>query len=266
MGYTSTQPVLPNTDVPGTSGGGVWDWLGSHLGDLGNYFKDHAGDILKTGGEVASGVLDYQAKQQALAQQKEQFEKQYGLAQNTQASNVASQLNRAPLADKGQYLALNYQGPQTFQPRDYTHGLNQIQGQAQGGAGAQIAANQAASANYKQGAGGVDTSTLKLILSRLNMGQQPQGSGPPGATAQLAMGQAQNQPNGQPTGVPITKPPSVGTSGQSDPYNFPLPANPTLDQVYAAWDKVHPGQKPPAPTSGDLMNFWNEYRKSAGGG
>lgn len=146
-------------------------------------------DILKGAGSAASGVANYAEQEAARKQQADQFnqsiglQKQiagqnYGLAQNQQGLTVQSLLNRAPLADKAQYLAMNAAPPQAFQPRDYTQGLSQIQPGAapQGGAQAQLAANNAASANYRPGAGGVDTSTLKLILSRLGGGASPSPS------------------------------------------------------------------------------------------
>jgi hypothetical protein len=162
-------------DSSGSDGGmGVLDW---------------AKLLLPTLGGVASGIANTQMSKDQLAQQAAQFAQTYGLAANTQAMNASSQLNRAPLADKGQYLALNEAAPTPFHPRDYTQGLGQIRGQAQGGAAAQLAANDQAAANYKAGDGGVDTDTLKLVLAKLGYNAQtpqpikgapiPPGSAPP---------------------------------------------------------------------------------------
>jgi hypothetical protein len=48
---------------------------------------------------------------------------------------------------------------------------------------------------------------------------------------------------------------SGGTSGGGQP---------SISDVYALWDKVHPGQSPPAPGSKQLQDFWNQY--GGGGG
>lgn len=157
-------------------------------------------DILGFAGNTAAGVADFSqneaARKQAAeqfaqsleqrkaeaAQQGSQFDKTYGITANTQAIGAADRLNRAPLADKGQYLALNHAAPVAFQPRDYTRtGMPQQSAPPIGGAQAQLAANEAAQANYKAGAGGVNTDTLKMILSRLGY---PGGASParaPGA-------------------------------------------------------------------------------------
>lgn len=293
--YRSTQPVYPNinTDVPetpdptGADKGGIVDWITSHLGDLGDYFKQHAGDITEGAGSAVGYYLDYETKQKALAQQKEQFEKQYGLQANTQAADVAGRLNRAPLADKGQYLAMNYTPPMPFQPRDYTQGLDQIRGQAQGGAAAQLAANNAAATKYAPGAGGVDTSVLKSILSRLNVGGPAtppvggtgntlptgQSSGPPGGSGQLALGTASNTP----TGAPSQPGPAVGnTPGdisslsakiqntQYPPGFFPqgLPDKPPISVVAQEWQRLYGNAPMPPLGSNELANWWSAYRSA----
>ena len=127
-------------------------------------------DLLGMGGNLAQGIADYSQNEATRKQQADQFNKTYGLQQNQQMLNVANQLNRAPLADKGQYLATNFAAPTAFQPRDLTRGVDQFRQGSQGGAAAQLAANNAASVKYKPGAGGYDSDTLKLVMSRLGGG------------------------------------------------------------------------------------------------
>ena len=135
-------------------------------------------DILKG---IGGGVEAYtkQANDAAtLAEKKREFDATNALStQNTAVTEgqnaVATQnkLNTAPLADKSQYLlnASMSAPPTAFKPRDYTQpgGTNNLATPASGGAAAQLAANQAASSSYTPGAGGVDTSTLQLLLSKL---------------------------------------------------------------------------------------------------
>ncbi len=204
------------------------------------------GDILKFGGNLAGGIGQYamsesQLKQQAdefaktleeqkaiQAQQDAQFQKTYGLSANNQMMGAQSQLNRAPLADKGQALALNMAAPTPFQPRDYTQGgTNAIRGTPTGGAAAQVAANSAAAANYKAGDGGVDTSVLKMILQRLGAG--PNGSATP-PTATGPNGGELYGPGGAPN-VPTAPPIAPAAPGGTTPW-FP--------------GMLLPGQKPPA--------------------
>lgn len=133
-----------------------------------------AGDLLKFVGNTAGGVANYAQDEASRKQQLAEFMANYGLSANQQMMTAQSQLNRAPLADKGQYLALNQAAPTAFQPRDYTKGFGAAPGQfgsmATGGPAAQLAANQAASAAYVPGAGNVNTGTLRMILQRLGGG------------------------------------------------------------------------------------------------
>lgn len=130
--------------------------------------------LLNAGGNMLSGLTQERGGTQAgLDLASRTADRNYGLAQNAQQMAVLNSINRAPMADKGQYLALNHAAPTAFQPRDYTQGLTKVQGAPQGGAQAQLAANQAAANNYKPGAGGVDTDTMKLIMGRLGVGGTP---------------------------------------------------------------------------------------------
>ncbi len=206
-------PLDPGADQSGdgssggSDGSGV-DW-GSLLGDVGGFLKDHGADILKTGGSAANAYLDYIAKQQAIAERKREFDAQNQLQQGYQGMTAASQLNRAPLADKGQYLALNAAAPTAFKPRDYTQGLATLRTPASGGAADQLTSNAASNAAYTPGAGGVNTDTLKMILSRI------------GAA-----------PNGGPiTPVPgANLPPGASTT----------PTNSMTQEQYDAYRKAHP--------------------------
>lgn len=148
------------------AGGGIMDWLTGKLGGISGT------DWLKTIGGAAEGYATAADRAAQRKQQADQFAKTYGLQNNAQQLNVSSQINRAPLADMGQYGAMHVAAPTAFQPRDYTKGLDQVQSgaSATGGPQAQLAANQAASAKYTPGAGGVNTDTLKMILSKLQGG------------------------------------------------------------------------------------------------
>ena len=183
-GYQSTQPVYPTfdvPDVPGSTGSGGWtDWLGKGWDAVKGFLGDHGGDIVKGAADAGAAYLDYQSKQQALKQQQEQFEKTYGLNVNSQAMQAANAKNRAPLWDKATYLAQNFAPPMPFNPRDYTKGIPNLKGQATGGAAAQMAANNAASANYKQGMGGIDTSVIDSVLQRLGLAPAATQTGPTG--------------------------------------------------------------------------------------
>jgi hypothetical protein len=192
----TNSPEDPGTGNGTDDGSGTWDWLkgilgdvGSYLGNVGSYLGNHAGDILKTGGSAANAYLQYIATQQAIAEKRHEFDLSNQLAQNRQAADVSNQLNRLPLADRGQYMAMNAAAPTPFVPRDYTQGLNNINGQATGGAAAQVAANAAAAGKYTPGAGGVNSDTLKMILARLGgpssnplNGATPVNALPPGAS------------------------------------------------------------------------------------
>lgn len=91
--------------------------------------------------------------------------------------NVQAQtaLNKAPMADKAQALLLSRMGaaPTAFKPRDWTAKLSNIEGEATGGPADSLAAGQRAAAAYTPGAGGVDTSALKLLQQRMLAAGQP---------------------------------------------------------------------------------------------
>ncbi len=265
QGPSSTQPVYPGyTNYEAQDSGGVMGWL-----------KEHLGDVLKFGGTAAAAYGQNQQNQASQANDARKF-------QYSEAANLADKLNRAPLADKGQYLAMNIKPPMPFQPRDYTQqsqgGLQALRGAPTGGAAEQLAANNMASANYRTGAGGYNTDVYKSLLESVSGGQfkSPQN------TTTTNYGGKQYNPqewsaflNEHPEVAKFLGPPQGGTTPgnptgpagpASNPYGFSLPERPTLDQVYAAWNKVHPGQAPPSPTSGDLGRFWEEYRRSMQGG
>lgn len=171
-------PALPDMSVPGTRdtprspapggmpamdggtpGGGLW---GSGLSPS---------DLLKMAGDAVTRGMDYRQQQALLEQQKQQFNRTQGNLEGQQAVAVQNRLNTAPMADNAQYLLMSKLGvpPTAFKPRDYTQagGATNLTTPATGGAADQLAANQAASAKYTPGAGGVDTSALQLLLSKL---------------------------------------------------------------------------------------------------
>lgn len=136
-----------------------------------NFYGITLGDVLGLLGGIGSGIANYSLSKDQLAQQAAEFAKQYGLASGEAALAAKSQLNRAPLADKGQYLALNAAAPTPFQPRDYTSGgLGATRGSPTGGAAQQLAANAITANTYKPGMGGVDTSTITQFLKSLGYG------------------------------------------------------------------------------------------------
>ena len=124
---------------------------------------------MKGAGSVATGIADYSQNEAKLKQAQDQFNKTYSLQNNAQTLAVQKQLDRAPIVDKAQYGIENAAAPTPFQPRDYTQaaGFTGLATPPTGGPAAQLAANNAASAKYTPGAGGVDTDTMKLILQRL---------------------------------------------------------------------------------------------------
>lgn len=137
--------ALPGGTPPSGNSGSSWtQWLGPVLGFAGS---------------AAQGYANYAGSKAGVDEQKREFN-------NTQLLAIQNLLNRAPLADKGQYLAMHMAPPTPFQPRDYTQGLGQVRGQATGGAAAQMAANNAAAMNYRPGAGGVDTMALRTLMAR----------------------------------------------------------------------------------------------------
>lgn len=166
-GANTTFQSSPTTGANPTSGGGFNLPMGLTWSDL-----------LKFGGTALGTYATYEQNKKGQQQQQNQFDQTIGLSKEAQdaslAMRAANGINRAPLADRGQYLALNAPAPTAFHPRDWTQGgIGAVRGQATGGAAAQLAANSAASANYKPGMGGVDTSTLQMILNKTGYGRPP---------------------------------------------------------------------------------------------
>lgn len=157
QGTFSTQPVYPGyTNYQAEDSGGVMNWL-----------KEHLGDVLKFGG-TALGAFGQ--NQQKVADQTNDVRK----FQYNEAAQLQDKINRAPLADKGQYLAMNFTPPMPFQPRDYTQGgIQALRGAPQGGAQAQMQANNMAQANYRTGAGGYNADTYKNLLYSLTGQKSP---------------------------------------------------------------------------------------------
>lgn len=193
--------------------GDVGGWLAKQLSGI------DAGDVLGAAGAGVGAYMDSKTAAAALAQRErefqrqlaqrqaemgmsgEQFEKTLGQRQaeeatrsgefgrttgNTEAQiavQAETAMNKAPMADKAQALLLARMGaaPQSFQPRDITRGIPQFRAGASGGPSNVTATMQNAASSYKPGAGGVDTTALKLLQQRMLAGKQqnPGVAGPP---------------------------------------------------------------------------------------
>jgi len=202
FGFNSpTQPTTPG-------GGG-----GNALGINGLSWSD----LLALLGAGVSAYTTYRQGEQGRDQQGEQFDKTYQLQseqmQRNAAIQAADRINRAPMADRAQYLAMNQAAPTPFQPRDYTRGLSQIRGNATGGAAAQLAANAEAASKYEPGAGGVNSDVYRMILSKMGYPEAAVSRAPqtPSAAAQPAplpapTGAVQPFEPYQPTAIPRRRP------------------------------------------------------------
>lgn len=129
-------------------------------------------DWLKTGGAAVDAALRYKQEQAALEEKKNQFARTQGQSEAKDAVGAQNLINRAPMADNAQALLMARMGsaPQAFAPRDPTRGpISQatMGTPATGGPATQLAAGQAAAANYKPGQGGVDTSVLELLKQKM---------------------------------------------------------------------------------------------------
>ena len=153
-------------------------------------------DLLKLGGSALTAGTNYAQSAAALAEKEREFNATNALStQNTavtegnDAVSTQNKLNTAPLADKSQYLlnASLSAPPAPFQPRDITQpgGANNLNTPATGGAAGQLAARpKRRRICPAAGAGGVDTSTLQLLLAKLKgsgsaFGQMPTTSPTP---------------------------------------------------------------------------------------
>ncbi len=130
-----------------------------------------AQDILHLVGGAGSAAANYMGNQAGIAERQREYNRTTGDTEGQMAVGVQNRLNTAPMADNAQYLLMSKLGapPTAFHPRDITQpgGANNLNTPATGGAADQLAANQAASAKYTPGAGGVDTSALQLLLQKL---------------------------------------------------------------------------------------------------
>lgn len=250
-GYSSAYSSSPMGQEQGGGdqgwGSKAWDWLGNHLGDVLNF----GGNVLQGYTESQQGAANRAMSQEQFNQTLQQRQREWG---TQTAMDIQNRLNRAPVADKAQYLAMNAAPPMPFQPRDYTQGLNNIRGQAQGGAAAQLAANASASANYKAGMGGVDTETLKSLLARITGGAQ--GGQNPGAPAQ--QGPASGATPGD-----VTSLPQAVAKIQYPAGFFPagLPDKPALSLVAQEWQRLYGSAPMPWPLSSkQAIDWWQAYR------
>ena len=158
------------TSAPSAGGGSPIMGSLRSLGNIGGSGLS-IGDILKGVGGAASAYGNYTQNAAQIAERQREFNRTIGDTEGQMAAGVQSRLNTAPLADTAQYLLMSKLGapPTAFHPRDITQpgGANNLKTPATGGAADQLAANQAASAKYTAGAGGVDTSALQLLLQKL---------------------------------------------------------------------------------------------------
>ena len=158
-----------------TTSSGAMDWLKGLIGG-----DTSSADIIKGLGGAVSGYMTNAQQQAKLQQDQDQYnrtlqEKQAefgrltGNAEATAAANTEQAINRSPLADKAQYQLMARMGiaPTAFKPRDYTQGLSNIASTPTGGYGDVMDTMSNAAKSYTTGAGGVDTSALQLLKSRM---------------------------------------------------------------------------------------------------
>ncbi len=211
---------------------------GGWLDSVGNLIKDNLGNIISAGGAVLEGQQAAAQHAASLAEQKREFEAnlaqrqaeskqsadQFGRTTGDTEAQAAvraeTQLNKAPVADKAQALLLARMGvaPGQFKPRDYTQGTSRL-GQPQAAPGANVATSmQNAAANYKPGQGGVDTSTLKMLLAKMTGSSGLKSPTTPTVTTPTLvkpkLGPTTGSTGGVATNQPIARP-SIAT--QPDP-------------------------------------------------
>ena len=126
------------------------------------------GDILKAGGSLGLGIVQSNAAGESRRQSATESNRNFERGSQDRLINIDDRIQRAPMRDRAQYLAMNRAAPTPFQPRDFTRGgMGVMQSQAQGGPTQQLQANANAAANYRPGAGGYNTETLEMIRRRM---------------------------------------------------------------------------------------------------
>lgn len=192
------------TQQPPKMDGGNWKW--DVAKGIWEFVKGNAGDILQTGSGLIEGYMSSQDRAKQLAELARQYDQNFKQRQseydrdladrgaartqsqgqfdrttgNTEAQlavRAQTQLNAAPMADKAQSLLLSRMGvaPGAFKPRDYTQGTDELQ-RTSVAPGANVAnAMQGAGASYREGDGGVDTSTTKWLLDRMRHSADSRG-------------------------------------------------------------------------------------------
>lgn len=194
-----SDPLRP----PPQKEGGNWVWDAAK--GFFTFVKDNVGDILQTGAGLVEGYMSSQdrqkqleelarqyseslkqrqseaatsseqfgktlAEQQANRQQSgTQFERTTGDTEAQAAVRAQTQLNAAPMADKAQALLLARMGvaPGQFQGRDYTKGTDDLTRTVVAPSANVTSAMQSAANGYQSGDGGVDTSTMRMLLDKM---------------------------------------------------------------------------------------------------
>lgn len=259
FGYTDPYSTPP---MP-TSGGGGWKY--NVAKGAWEFIKDNAGDILQTGAGVLEGYMssadrakqleemkrqyDESLKQRqaeaatshgeygstlaeqqaARAQSGGQFERTTGDTEAQAAVRAQTQINAAPMADKAQALLLKRMGvtPGAFQPRDYTQGDSALRTPFTA-PGQNVATQMQQNAqNYKAGDGGVDTSTVRMLLEKMKAGgfKAPGAGAPPAApeTTQPWKGETESPYSPMPGGRPTLPSPGGVQTAPSMPRPRTLP-------------------------------------------
>ena len=141
------------------------------MGNIGNAMANSGltwGDILRTGGSVAQGIAQHASGEADRRQRENQFNQTLGMQAGDRAVGLDERIQSAPLRDRAMYMAMNRAMPTPFQPRDFTRsGMGIMNAQAQGGPAQQMQANAQSAANYRPGAGGINTSTLEALRRRM---------------------------------------------------------------------------------------------------
>lgn len=216
---TYSQYRDPSTPPPQQKGGswkwdvakGAWDFIKGNAGDIISTVgsgieaymssEDRAKQLEELRRQYDLGLKQRQDEQTTSAEQYEkdlqeriagrtqgqgQFERTTGNTEAQAAVRAQTQLNAAPMADKAQALLLSRMGvaPGQFQGRDYTKGTSDLTRSAVAPSSGVTSAMQSAAAGYRPGDGGVDTSTMRMLLDKMRAsGFRPEtATAPPGET------------------------------------------------------------------------------------
>lgn len=158
----ATGDPVPNYTLPQNYGD-----LSGTGGNTGSGWEQFVGPAASFMGNLLSGYSNSQSQKAQLQLQAQEFAQNMDMQRKAMEMQAGNQLNRLPMADKGQYLATNMAAPTAFQPRDFTQsGFGGMNKGPTGGAAAQLNANAVTANNYVPGAGGVNPAVLNDILNR----------------------------------------------------------------------------------------------------